>query len=104
MSDRSIDSSQRHHAVLAQFGRDLEREHPDRDVLATEITLSAIAVALDDASRADAWDDARAATAARLAAIGLDDATVAAWTNELLLAAGEPTAPAPRPRPRWRRR
>lgn len=103
MSDRTVDNRSRHHTVLAQLGRDLERERPDRDVLATEITLSTIAVALDRAAETGDWDDARTAVATRLAAIGLDDATVAAFTNELLLAAGAPDAPTGRPRRRFRR-
>ena len=105
MSDPALSPRARHHDVVTQLRRDLERElATDRDPLATAITLSAIEVGLDNAASDDAWDGVAAATAERLRAIGLDDPTVAAWTNELIGAAGGPVPQPAAPRARrWRR-
>lgn len=105
MSDPALSPRARHHDVVTQLRRDLERERTtERDPLATAITLSAIEVGLDNAAADDTWDGVAAATTERLRAIGLDDATVAAWTNELVSAAGGPAPETPAPRTRrWRR-
>ena len=55
MSDPALSPRARHHDVVTQLRRDLERElATDRDPLATAITLSAIEVGLDNAASDDA--------------------------------------------------
>ncbi len=73
------------------------------DPLTTAIALSAIEVGLDNAAAEGAWGGVATATTDRLLSIGLDQATVDAWTNELLRAAGGP-APEPSTPPSRRRR
>ena len=106
MSDPALSPRARHRDVVAQLRRDLEREGADRhDPLAVAITLSAIELALDNAAVAGDWHGVQAATADRLRSIDLDEATVTAWANELVRAAGGPTPAATLHRGRrWRRR
>lgn len=93
MTEPPPDKRPRHHVVLAHLRRDLEREAcADRSgILATGITLSAVELALDAAAADHDWAGVAASTTTRLRAIGLDDATATAWTNELVRAAGGTT-------------
>ncbi|MEM7286784.1 MAG: hypothetical protein AAF480_10575 [Actinomycetota bacterium] len=104
MNDPTLAGAGRHHAVLSQIRRDLERDRATPDVLAMEITLSAVALSLESAVSTGGWSGVHDHTAARMRSIGLDDATAAAWASELIRAAGGPADATLTSRRRGRRR
>ena len=94
-----------HSLVLARLLADLEREHSvPEDALRTKIVLTTLDVTLAATSAPRSWPAKYDSIMQRLQSIGLDEGPSAAWTHELLRAAGirpdEPSSQQPRPKNR----